>query len=344
MLRATGDDRQFLADTVEIFYAYQDLIGNKDRTAPPWAESGFWKGALRGLDEPLAIERDSDGMLFVADTANNRVQRFGSNGLVNKVWGGEPDIANNWFGEGRRFYVAGSAPSQDRGRFTTPVDLELLPAKEGTGMAVLEASGRIQVFDASGATTAAWMVASENHLHPGRGGTGYLAWLPKRNRLLAIIGDEAVAYSLDGIEVDRWDVQHGTPGAVEVVGGSTLLMAFQDEIWQYSADGFPHSVRIDADILGRGFEDLDLSTDEDGKLWVLTDDGVVHKFKKPGKLDFQVAVSDGSFSHQRFAVYDGMVWLTYDDQILKVDAYQKWLDAQAAGDDENTLDLDEPAL
>ncbi|NOY28564.1 MAG: hypothetical protein GXP62_22140 [Oligoflexia bacterium] len=342
MLRATGEQRQVLSETVEIFYAYQELVGNKDRIAPPWGESGFWKGALRGFDEPLAIEGDADGNLYVADTGNSRVQRFGSNGLVTKVFGGEPDIANAWFEEGRKFYVSGSAPSDAPGHFTNPVDLELIPGKMGTGMAVLDATRRVQVFDASGATTAAWTVDSENVLRPGRGGTGYLAWLPKKGHLLVFIGDEAITYDLQGTELGRWDVQHGTPSAVEVMKNGTLMLAFQNQVWQYSDDGFPHSVRADRDILGRGFEDLDLTVDDDGKLWVLTDDGVIHKFKKPGKLDFQVAVTDGSLGHQRFVVSDGMAWITYDDQIIRVDAYQKWLDAQSAaeGDDNGQLDLD----
>lgn len=343
MLRSTGAERQMLADTVEIFYAYQELVGNQGRTAPPWGESGFWKGALRGFDEPLAIERDAEGNLYVADIANSRIQRFGTNGLVNRTWGGEADITETWFEEGRPFYVSGSLPSQDKGRFVNPLDIELLPEKDGTGMVVLDAARRVQVFDSSGVTTATWTVDSLNIPQDGRGGEGYLAWIPKKKRLLAFIGDEAVAYDLQGTELDRWEVKHGSPDAVEVLKNGTLLLAFRDEIWQYSADGFPHSVRIDESILGRGYEDIDLTVDEDGKLWALTDDGVIHKFKKPGKLDFQVRVADYSLGHQRLAVYDGMAWFTYDDRIVAVDAYQAWMDAATAPEEGEggALDLDE---
>ncbi|MCK6507374.1 discoidin domain-containing protein [Myxococcota bacterium] len=342
MLRATGEERAVLADTVEVFYAYQELVGNQGRTAPPWGESGFWKGALRGFGEPLAIERDADGNLYVADTGNNRVQRYGENGLVNKTWGGQPEISQVWFEDGRPYYVSGSQPGQGPGAFLNPLDLVLLPGKDGTGLAVLDAARRVQVFDASGAVTASFTIGSDEVPRPKVGGEGYLAWLPKKNALIAFLGDEAVVTDLSGNELDRWDIEHGTPTAVEVNKNGTLLLAFRDEVWQYSADGFPHSVRIDSDILGRGYEDIDLSYDSEGRLWALTDDGVIHKFKKPGKLDFQVDIATYSLGAKRLAVHDGVAWFTFDDQIVQVDAYQKWLDAQSApAEGEGALDLDE---
>ena len=340
MLRSVGEERVMLADTVEIFYAYQELIGNKGRQAPPWGESGYWKGALRSFGEPLAIERDAEGNLLVADIGNNRVQRFGENGLVNRVWGGtEPEITEAWFQAGRPFYASGAEPGKDGGAFWNPLDVELIPQKDGTGMAVLDSSGRVQVFDAAGNATASWMVSSESKPAPKLGGQGHLAWFPKKGRLLVIMAEEGIVYGLDGTEHARWESKHGSPGAVEVYKGSMLLMAFRDQIWRYSMDGYPHSVVMDSSTLGKGFEDLDLSIDEGGRLWALTDDGVIHKFKKPGKAEFQVRIAGYSLAAPRFAVHDGIVWYTNDDTIVQVDAVPKYLDSQGGGDD-GALDLD----
>ena len=52
--------------------------------------------------------------------------------------------------------------------------------------------------------------------------------------------------------------------------------------------GFRHGAIMGEGILGQDFEDMDLTLDEEGKLWVVTDSGWVYKFKKPGKLEFKI--------------------------------------------------------
>ncbi|RME22036.1 MAG: hypothetical protein D6798_16770 [Deltaproteobacteria bacterium] len=327
MLRSTGEEAERIRDTVEIFRAYQELIGNQNRTAPPWGETGFWRGALQSFGEPLAIERDAEGNLYVADTGNNRVQRFGENGLVNRTWGPPPEITDTWFQEGRPYYVSGSRPGDEPGAFLNPLDVELIPGKDGTGFAVLDAAGRVQVFDASGAVTAAWTVDADNLPDPGVGGEGYLAWSPKRGRLYAFLEDTCHVFDLEGTELDSFEIEDGTPSAVEILPNGRLLLAFRGEVVRYD-DGFRHSVVIDEQQLGRGFEDLDLSLDEKGRVWVVTDDAVAYRFKKPGKLDYQVRLRDHSLSRPRFAVYDDMLWITTEDHIEVIDAAQAWYDAQ----------------
>jgi|GEM_PF-1026197 len=342
MLRTTGDERKQLAETVEVFYAYQEMVGNKDRTAPPWGESGFWRGALRSFDEPLAIARTQDGSLLVADTANNRVQRFGDNGLVRKVYGGgEPGITDAWFEDGRAYYVSGAQPGDQPGHFVNPLDVALIPGKDADGVAVLDAARRVQVFDGAGTLTAGWTVETDNRPAPRHGGEGYLVYLAKGKRLLAFIADECVVYDLSGTEMGRWQVEGGVPDAVVASPSGQLLIAFRDEVWEYAADGFAKFVRVDDQTLGRGFEDLGMTYDSAGKLWILTDDGVVHKYKKPGKQEFQVKIAHFSLSHPRLAVDDGIVWFTSDDAIQRVDAIQAKLDEETAQDaGEGILDLD----
>ncbi|MCB9779056.1 MAG: discoidin domain-containing protein [Alphaproteobacteria bacterium] len=328
-LRSTGEDAAFIADTVEIFTAYQELIGGRNNTAPPWGESGFWRGALRGFDEPLPLELDDEGNVWVADTGNNRVVRYRSNGLVDKTWGGAPEITNLWFEAGRPYYPSGAEPGEDPGKFVNPLDIELIPDKKaGTGFAVIDAKNRIQVFDASGQRVAGWTVDAGGLPDDKVGGESYLAWSPKKKRLYAFVEDEGFAYDLQGTEHGKWDIEDGTPTAVEVAKNGDLLLAFRGEVVLYK-EGFRHSVVIDDSILGRGFEDLDMDMDPEGRLWVLTDDGVAHRFKKPGKLEFQVPVVDFSLRKQRAAVADGIVFFTFEDQIRQVDAYQKRIDAEA---------------
>lgn len=338
-LRSSGEVAAQIAETVQIFEAYQELIGNQGRTAPPWGESGFWRGALRGYGEPLAIERAADGNVYVADTGNNRVQRYGDNGLVNGTWGPTAEITDQWFDVGRRWYVSGSEPGNAPGRFNNPLDIELIPGKDGTGFAVLDATGRVQVFDGSGGYVSGWKVGLDTQPDPKVGGEGYLAWSSKRGRLYVFMEDEAAVYDLAGQELDRWEIEDGTPGAVEILPNGRLLLAFRDQVVRYD-DGFRHSVLFDGELLGLGFEDLDLTLDQDGKLWVLTDDGVVYKFKKPGKLDYKVQLTPYSLANPRLAVFDDMVWFTNEDAIQRIDAAQAWLDAQQEGGGTTADELD----
>jgi hypothetical protein len=122
--------------------------------------------------------------------------------------------------------------------------------------------------------------------------------------------------------VGRWKVKDGTPNAVEVGKDGKMYLAFGGDITQYSHDGFRFATVIDKTILGQGFEDVDLTLDEEGRLWALTDTGWVFNFKKPGKLDWKVRVSEVPFVRPRFAVSQGMVFVTDRDRVVKADALQ----------------------
>jgi hypothetical protein len=332
-LRSIGKAQKEIREIIEIFYAYQELVGGGRRNIVAWGEPGWEVGALRSFGEPLPIEVDRFGGLYVGDTGNNRVQRFNQDGLSEKQWGPQPDVAHAWFDGTRKWYASGSAPSDAQGSFVNAVDVELIPGKEADQLATLDAAGRIQIFDAEGHPVIGWDVRVDHKLQEGVGGEGYLAWVPQKKQLVAFLGDTAVVYTLASEEVARWQVKDGTPNGVEVGKDGKLYMVFGSDINVYSTDGFRFNTVIDRTILGEGFEDVDITRDEAGRMWVLTDTGWVFDFKKPGKLDWKVKVSDIALERPRFAVSQGMVFITDRDRIVRVDALQRHTDEVDAAKD-----------
>lgn len=321
-LRAIGKQQREIREIIEIFYAYQELNSGGRRNIQAWGEKGWEVGALQSFGEPLAIEIDRFGQLYVADTGNNRLQRYTQDGLSDKQWGAKPDISNYWFSRTRTWYAAGSAASDQNGAFQNIVDVELIPGKEADRFVTLDASGRVQVFNEEGQPLIGWTARVDSAMEPKVGGEGYLAWLPKKKVLVVFIGNVATVFTLDSEEVGRWKVKDGTPNAVEVGKDGKMYLAFGGDITQYSHDGFRYATVIDKTILGQGFEDVDLTLDEEGRLWALTDTGWVFNFKKPGKLEWKVQVSEVPFVRPRFAVSQGMVFVTDRDRIVKADALQ----------------------
>ena len=105
-------------------------------------------------------------------------------------------------------------------------------------------------------------------------------------------------------------------------------MGFSTEVVQYHGEGFRHGTVISSEQLGRGHEDFDMALDEKNKLWILTDDGTVIKFKRPGKVDFSVDAVLRPLKHPRIAVREGMVFFLSDDRIEQADALQARLDEE----------------
>ncbi|MDP2312069.1 MAG: hypothetical protein Q8P41_04130 [Pseudomonadota bacterium] len=329
-LRSIGKQQKQIRENIEIFYAYQELKSGGRRNIQAWGEAGWEVGALRSFGEPMAVEIDRFGQLYVGDTGNNRVQMFGQEGLSAKQWGAKPDIANVWFDGKRTWYASGSAAGEDQGSFVNPVDVELIPGKEADRFATLDATGRVQIFDEEGRPLIGWSVRIDHKMQPKVGGEGYLAWVPQKKQLVVFIGPEAAVFTLDSEEVARWKVKDGTPNAVEAGKDGKVYLGFGSNVVQYGTDGFRFATVIDDTILGEGFEDVDLTKDEAGRLWALTDTGWVFNFKKPGKLDWKVKVSDIALQRPRFAVSQGMVFITDRDRIVKADALQIRTDEQDA--------------
>jgi hypothetical protein len=84
---------------------------------------------------------------------------------------------------------------------------------------------------------------------------------------------------------------------------------------------------LDAKQLGEGYEDCDITFDEKGDLWALTDRGWVVAFKSPGKVDWKLKISEIDLERPRLAVRQGQVLYTDRDRIVPVDALQMHVDA-----------------
>ncbi len=332
-MRAVGKQQREIKDTIEYFYAWRDLQGGGRRNIQAWGEPGWEVGALRGHGEPLPVEIEQLGNALVCDTANNRVQRFTPQGITDRQWGAPKDVTEYWFGARRPWYAAGSLASEDAGAFMNPVDIEIVPGKESDGFIVFDAAGRLQIFDGEGNGQIGWTVRIDDQVQPKVGGEGYIAYIEKKKTVVAIIGNDAIAFDTASEELARWVIKDGTPNAVEVGTDGKIYMAFGDKIISYNADGFRYGTVIDATILGEGFEDVDLTLDESGAMWALTDTGWVFKFKKPGKLDWKVRAVDHELIHPRFAVYQGQLLITDRDRIIPVDALQMHTDEVAAAEE-----------
>jgi hypothetical protein len=338
-LRAVGKERAWLEELVEIFYAYQELIGGGNPNVPYWGETGWTAGAIQSFGEPVPIAVDRFGSVYVADVGNNRVQRFAEDGRPDRIWGGEADIANTWFGRGRPWYVSGSAPGDGPGNFHNPIAIELIPEKEMDLIAIMDAERRVQIFDPDGNQIIGWHLNTNREVEPGLGGEGHLAYLPSKGLLYAFFGSEAIAFDVHGQEILRFDIEDGTPNDV-LVYKNKFLLVYRDAIVRYESDGFRDRILWDMDDFDQGYEDVDLALDEEGKIWAVTDTGRAFKFKKPGKLEFSVDISEYSLEHPRFCVRDGLIHATDRDRIIVIDALQIKLD-----EEENALrEAEEAAL
>lgn len=317
---------------VEYYLALADLTGGPNYSVGAWGGSGWSKGELQGFGEPLPLEVDPYGMVWVADTGNNRVQLFDENGRSKKIFGEDkPSIVDNWFDKGRAWYVSGSPAQAKANAFINPVDLVLIPQKkEVFSFATLDANGRIQLFNEKGEPTLSWNAEYNFPARPKNGGTAYLTYLKKKKALCAIIQDSGSCYKLNAEQISKFDITDGVPTSVESLPNGKMLFSYSDKVVLYSFDGFRHKVVMDKSILGTSFEMMDMTLDENKKLWVLTDYGDLFKFKRPGKVDFKIRITDIPMRNPRIGVQDDMLYLLVEDKIRVFDIRQALVDEEEA--------------
>lgn len=330
-LRSQGKAQKLLEKKVEYFQAYAELLGGGDKNLPAWGKTGWEVGAIRTWGEPLAIVVNSAGQALVTDVGNSRIERFGADGFVDKTWGGEPEISDVWFGKERKYYVSGGTPGDKPGQFENPVDITLIPAKDGDGFAVLDTKGRVQVFDGAGAPTATWKIRTDDVLEAGVGGSGFIE--QTGGKLVVAWLDQAFVYNLTGEELATWAIPDGRPNNAVALPKGKVGFAIADQLVMFSVDGFRHGEILKGDERGEGFENWDAALDADGKLWLVTDTGLAIKYKKPGKVEYSVSISDTPFLLPRIAVSDGRIWVADRDEIVQVDALELHTKAELAADE-----------
>ena len=328
-LRSTGKRAKELRLKAGYFAAYAELESGGRRNVPVWGDTGWERGALRGFGEPLAVGLGAYGDIYVADTGNHRVQVLGQGGATKAIWGaeGEAAVANEWFGGRRAFYVAGNAPGESKGGFVNPVDLVVVPQKEGEHVAVLDASGRVQVFTDGGERIAGWRLETDGPISAGVGGEGHLAYA--KGQYVSVWGNVAHVHDEEGTLQNTFDIEEGVPTWALGLKSGKVLFGFRGEAVLYNLDGFRHGVQLGPE-LPRGFEAWDVDVDEKGKLWVVTDNGWALKSKKPGKLELKVRIADDDLAAPRFAVQEGMLWVSFEDRVKTFDVLELVAEAEGA--------------
>jgi len=180
------------------------------------------------------------------------------------------------------------------------------------------------VIDGDGKFVRSWSLGVSTPLSPRIGGNGHIA-VAKKSVVVAW-GDQAYVFGLDGKLLKQFDFTDGSPGGLIGFSNGKFGATYDGELIMYSVDGFRHGDVLNGTI-PRGYEYFDATLDDAGKLWIITDTGYAIKYKKPGKVDFQVKLVDYSFDIPRADVYQDRVFITNDDKILRFDALE--LAAQA---------------
>ncbi len=331
-LRTTGAESRRLAATSGYFEAWAELKGGGRRSFPTWGVEGWEKGALRSFGEPMGVVRSLEGKLYIADVANNRVSVFDdTEGRFQEAWGeGSAEVTDAWFGGRRAHYVSGREATKQDGGFMQPVDVALIPGKEGDQIVVLDAIGKVRRFDAEGKLLAAWRVESEMKA-AAAGASGAAHVLVAKGQIAVVWGNEGFVFDLDGNETARFLFEDGAPIDAFTTANHRLALVFRTGIVTYGLDGFRYAQILAADSLPVGYESWSAQLDEKKKLWVLTDHGWVIRYKKPGVEAFRVRWSELGSTCPRFVVDQDVIWVVHDGRIERIDVQER-LRAEVEGE------------
>lgn len=319
--RATGAFQVQVKDRVSRMAAFSELKGGGKRNVVPFGEVGFSKGCLRSFGEPLDIAVDNFGGVWIADLANHRVQRFNFEGIAQQTIGsGEPALSDLWLARKRDWYVGGNTAAVGNGGFTLPVGIDVVPDKKnGDGLLVLDAAGQVTHLDANGKPVSSWSLGVEVPLSAGVGGEGHIALA--KNKVIVAWGNDGYVFGLDGEEQGKFSFEDGVVGGLVGFNSGKFAAVFGDELVLFSTDGFRHGDILEGTVPD-GYEYFDVTLDQKGKLWVVTDTGYAVKYKKPGSIDFKVKLVDYSFGVPRADVYEDLVFVTDRDGFKKFDALE----------------------
>jgi len=311
-------DREWLLESVGFFKAYQDLRRTARTTVPNWGSEGMETGAFMNRGEPIAISVDSLGNIWAADTGNNRLQRLTAAGTVDKVLGApERGIAEEWFGDRGAPYATGSEAGTEAGQFTQPVHVTV--GNYDTIM-VVDATLRVQVFDAEGTHKKEWQVDTPWRPNAGTGnGTPILTWLD--DDFYLIVKDEVFIYDAEGTQKNRYTLEGGPVQAGVIAAGGKLLVRHvgSREIVEYKPeDGFRQGAWLRKEVPDDGSEDWDMATDEKDNLYVVTDAGNVFKWNKRAKFITRIEVFENPRNMPRIAVFDTIIYVSAKNEIHRI--------------------------
>lgn len=317
----TVDDdlKEDLFYAVKRFAAYQDLRRTERKDVPNWGTTGLEVGALAGRGEPVAIEVDSMGNVWVADIGNNRVQRFSSAGTPDKViCTGGKDIVDNWFGDDEDPYASGCKAGDGNGQFEQPVHLTV---GNYDIVAVIDAGLRVQTFDIEGTFKNTWKVPADFRPKPGRGNaTPILRWLG--DDFYVLVKNEVFIYSNIGELKKRYPLEGGDVQSAVIAAGGKLLVRHTGsaDIIEYNpADGFRQGKWSKTPVPDDGSEDWDLGTDAKDNVYVVTDAGNIYKFKKNGKMGPTLRAFENGRDMPRIAVNGPIIYVSAKDEITRVE-------------------------
>jgi hypothetical protein len=318
--KAMGEDRFWLEDLLKAFRAHEELISSRRPTIPNWGVSGLEPGALNGRGEPLAVDVNSSGLVHVADTANNRVQWYATDGRLAGGMGREAGIAWSWFGSEGDPYATGAAPGDGAKEFEQPV---YLAVGNYDVVAVIDSTKRVQTFDEEGNAMGDWVIPSDVEILSGRGcATPIISWW--EDHFFFMLGREVWGYQATGEQVIKFETSDDILAGV-ILDGRLLVRHEGLDVVEYAIeDGFCQGKWLRKPVEDDGSEDWDMATDAEDNLYVATDAGWVYVYNKRGKFDRKIQVFTHPKNAMRIAVSPGMetLYVTAEDTVHRVDLSQ----------------------
>ena len=176
-----------------------------------WGTDGFGPGQF---ETPTGIAVDEDGNVYVADSGNNRVQKFSSTGRYIRQWGSMGD-----------------------GLLRGPTDVAVDP--QGTVYVVDSRNRKVQKFSSTGAFLGKW--GSPDRSPRGEGSfqhPGQIAVDREGRVYVGDLGDEIQIFARDGTFITQWE-------------GDSRRRPVGDSPWAITTDSQNHVYVVGSDGLGK---------------------------------------------------------------------------------------------
>jgi WD40 repeat protein len=265
-----------------------------------WRQVASWRGGRLEFSSPEGVAVDSQGLIYVADTANQRVQVLRADGSFVASWGsvgsGPGQFAGQYSGPtgiavdaGDNVYVVDSVAGRIQ-KFTREGEFLAAWGEPGDGpgqfdsdemhgpggIAIDQAgnvyvadtfNGRIQKFSADGAFIAEWptLIAGDDYASP--------SWLVIGGERLYVtdrLKGRVQIYSLDGAPIATWDSPYFERlGGVAVGPGGAVFVADKGHVRIFTPEGDEQGdLGDEAEISGPAA----IAFDREGRLFVADSD------------------------------------------------------------------------